>query len=110
MGFLNPKRKGRLGKHTAQLVTAIQRATAERNDGDKMRLENELREVQAACAHPETEYRTITLGQRESARYKKGDTISWCFRCGKCLRHNGIDVAEELPLTMWERILDNDDL
>lgn len=107
MGRLNAPKKRLVGRTNADLFRSILAAKETENHAEFNRLKALLLKSQTECLHPETEHRTAKkISPVPGKRYKKGDNLTWCFRCGKVLEHNGQEVGEELPLTLWERLLD----
>lgn len=109
MGLINTRRKLLVGKVNESLFRDLFRATKAADFAEVERLKATLKKSQEECLHPSTEHRTAkSIPGGPTKRYKKGDCLSWCFRCGKILEHNGKEVGEELPLTVWERLLDGE--
>ena len=111
MGFLNARKKYLTPRGGQEIIRARIQAVKAGDHTEVARLDALLRTEQAACPHPEVDHRTNRSipGGAPTRRYKKGDSVTWCFRCGKILAHNGTLVGDriELPMTVWERLLDD---
>ncbi len=108
MGRLNGRKTYLVGRATIEIRRSIAKATKGGDLDEVTRLRAYLRNVQDTCPHPEVDHRNNrSISVAPNIRYKKGDHVVWCFRCGKILEHNGESVVNELPLSAWERILDD---
>jgi len=107
MSFINPRREGRTGRHTVELKRLLHKAASEGDFASEARYKVQIEQIQDACSHPDVEHRTNKLVE-SIARFKKGDALTWCFRCGKVLLRNGQSVEGDLPLSVWERLLQDE--
>jgi hypothetical protein len=107
MAFINQRRQGLEGEQVADLKQLLHKASSRGDFASEASYKVQIEQIQDACPHPDVKHRTHKL-MVGIARFKKGDTLTWCKRCGKFLFRNGQSVEGDLPLSVWERLLQDE--